>query len=966
MAINKSNKGPMNGGGDGIDNDPLHAAIERVGNKFAKTTNEVDQLGRKMNSLLRQRADLSEAQSKDKTVSQAPWTTDQFNRIDQEIAKAQASMNSHDANRNAAATQEVSNIITKQFSKSSINSAVNEMRGNADVQSRAYAMIYLPNSELKQQQALARGALNMRERASQGYVGQMFSDGGRTVNSEAQLKAQSQWTQGSKDSIATLAASESALQIQRDMGLDPISRERKTAKQIGYANSLLGNRDLDKEIKSGSISIMDGGKARSVKNKDLDSEVFIQSQKLADQLKDLAAAVKAGKENLDDYNEKIDETADGLEKMNSARERGAGDGRNNMIGNLNAFGAGFNALGGAVSTIFGAHRQQEISNIGGYANIANNQYDLYRQGRGGNVAASLSLLGANESENFSEEQKSAVKMANGAYMFGAAAQGVAGLMTASEAGAQKGNPGAYLTGSSTANTEALQKGILGAFHGGLNELTIISDSNKKATENATGISSYHTFQQARAAVNHIGAEQVQGLRDYYTGLDVVGQSMGTNASSFIEDSGSDANLKKMIEARMSPEQYNQAAQEGIDGQGSVFKKDSIYKMQELQKFGFGNVSQNNQRAGMLASAGANNPAGSLETLIALGTQKGLDNSKAIGMMVEYTSSMASSSGGAGLGVDTTKAYSSMLAETMSPNISNRESALSQAMTAAQLTQSITTNKDVSYQGMFNTQGIEQALGAAGFDVDLGDAGILQGMSAGVLKSLKGDSAKAANIISGKGLKGVNVDNVQKMLDVLLDQKSTQVLRGGSLAAGFDPGEIAELAKMDPKLLTADQLHKLGRSASFSNFTGAEEGAAQVRSITSPVNESKLELKNNKKTETNDLRTSGYQQLSQAAAHASKELGGFTKAMEALTALQMKLEKGGMGNEKAFSTAAKDMATSFTASTVKFDSAVGKLEGAAAMLVVAANLTSNGSAVIPEWVTAAKKRLNQLKSGKTTE
>lgn len=108
-----------------------------------------------------------------------------------------------------------------------------------------------------------------------------------------------------------------------------------------------------------------------------------------------------------------------------------------------------------------------------------------------------------------------------------------------------------------------------------------------------------------------------------------------------------------------------------------------------------------------------------------------------------------------------------------------------------------------------------------------------------------------------------------------------------------------------------------------------------------------------KKQMDNLRTSGFKQLTEAAQLASTQLKDFGGAMKVFTDLQNKFEKGGVANEKEFSGAGAKMAESFSTSTGMFQTSVGTFDAAVTKLAAKVGLQSNGNPVKPEILNKRK-------------
>lgn len=958
MAINKSNKGPMNSGGaDGIDRDPLLTDLERIGQKYASTTNQRDKLTSRMNSLEQERADILESGRLDPNVRSTPFYSDNLDRVSKQINAARGAMNSYDYNRNTSATQEASNMFNKRFSQSSINGVVNQMRGQADVQNRAFGMAHMSYDQLQEQRESVMGDINFRSRSAQSQVSKMFTNGGQ-INDDAKLSAYGQYNEA-KNSFGKLAAIQNAMDIQKQAGMDTGSRFKSLAGAGARANSILNAQSVAQEIQSGSISIMDGRNAKSVKNANIDAEVMVQATNLAARLKELAEAAAGGASNLDDLRTKAEESAENLKKLEQAQAGGAGGGRNNTISNLNAFSSGFNAVGNAANTIMIGQRMQQVGNIGGYAGIANNQYDMYRKARGGDIASQLALGQTGLSGDFGDEMKNASRIVSGAHGVGAGAQVAAGgLQVASTL-----NPVENIAGTSAAQANR-QAGVLNVVQGGANLAVIAGDTSRRISENSNKIAGYQAMMQAQQAINAVGASQAQGLRDTYTGLDVVGQDMGSKASAFIQNSSGPEGLQKMMDARMSPEQFIQQAQSGVQNMGSTFDSNQIFAARNLERGGFGSMQTNMGRMSSLAAGGANNPQAGLESVLSAAVSKGLDSSKSITMMVDNTAAMSASSLGAAVGIDTIGASSSLLASSMNPALANKEFALSQAMTAQEITRQTTTNATTTFSGMANTAGLQQAFAGKGMKLDgVAAINLQSNFDIATLKSLQGNPTKAAEAFQNQGI-NIAPGQANEAVATTLRQKQLQLVQSAARPMGLNAESI--LDKINKGTLSGQELMDFNAGASRLRKGGGAELIREVQGVAAPIvnGQTGKDLTSGTgpddvKKQMDTLRTSGFKQLSEAAASASEKLGGFTSALKTFTDLQSKFEKGGMGNEETFSTAASDFAKSFGTSTGRFQDSVTKFEVAVSNLGKKAGLSSNSNPIMPEGITNLNQRKDEV-------
>lgn len=944
---NKSNKGPVNGFGV--------SEIEKIGAQaytIPKTEQEQRQRATTARTQIEALQDLPQdvilrSKALTRVASTAPNT----------LMSAEARIRSSVESRLERHNIQAANVIGREYSDVAVESRSRKMYENPNNQTQSMTMMGSSYETLSQRREEINGQIRNLGAQSTEAAGQLFTGRGPRKDLSNQIAGNAEQA---NTLVKELSSVELALKTKRQIGADPLSKFEKLNSTGQSATDYLSAKSIGEELSKGGVDIKGkGGSTVNIASADINKALAQEAENLKRALNDLATTTETSKDKLDDMRKSAEMSAENFEKLSKASAAGGG-GRDNIVGNLNAAAGGFNAVGAGAQQIMINQRMQQMGNISGFAGLANQQYDMYTKARGGDVASQLALSQFSEADNFGAEMKNATNIVQVAQATGATAQTVAGGIRVAEAAGQKANPLAYATGASTQNTAALQQGALDVVQGGTNLAVIGSDFARGTSAQANRLAGIQAQMQARQAINAVGASQAQGLRDMYTGLDVVGQSMGSRASSFIENSASAGNLQRMEDARMSPEQYIKMSQMGAANMGSTFNNDQVFAARNLEARGMGSMQDNMARMSQLASAGANNPKEGMESVLSAAMTKGLDSSKAINMMVENTAAMVSTSAGAAVGIDTTNAASSMLAASVNPNMANKEFAVQQAMTAAELTKQQTTDKGVSFLGMANTAGLRMGLGKQGINISGDQAINLQGVDIATLKSLQGDPGKAAEFFKDKGINSINQGNAGVAIDTILKEKQLQVIRSAATTQGLNAGDVLE--KMNTGTLSEVEKQKLATGAVLSGRTGISELTRETQGIAAPnvsgaVGKDLTEGKgpDDLKKQMDALRTSGFQQLTQAASSASEQLGGFTKALKTFNDLQQEFEKGGKGNEAAYSTAAGSMAKEFSAVAVKFDGAGTKMEQAAAKMMDAAGLFSNRNPVKPAFLDNLDKK-----------
>jgi hypothetical protein len=949
---NESNKKGMNTFADDIDRSSTLSELERIGQRaqrkgFQRTQLEdrIKSEGKLLNSLLEQGRTTPEFRD-------SPFYQEQTGELRQSIKGLRTKMNSMDTTARTRAESEASTYIGKQFGHAAINSQTSVLQRESAIQNRAFAMSGQTYDELQSKREDILADIRVRERQAQNEVKGMFTGRGE-VNPERSA-AIGVMMGGTRENIRELATINAAQTFQKASGQDPNSKIRNLAEMGQVANEMLSAESIAKEVQSGGVQISQGGKMGTVANEDVNTEIMTQARLLANALKELAEGAGKTDEELSKLRATADESAENMKKLEDARRAGAGGGGINYANLAMGAAGGFNALGGGAQAIMVNQRMQQMSNVAGFANIANQQYDMYQKARGGDIASQLALGQTDDAGMFGTEMSRATNTVTSLGIAAGAAQATAGGFQVAEGLKDKGTGliGGSLAGTSGIATQQIITGGQNVLQGGVTAAVGASDLARGTSAGAAQIAGYQANMQARQAINAVGASQAQGLRNFYTDLDVAGQGLGSRSSEFITNAISDENMQNMADARMSPEQYAKLSAQGAEAMGSTFDGNQAITSRYLERGGFGSAQTNMGRMATLAQAGGNNPAASMQGVLEAAFSKSLDSSKALNMMVENTTAMAANTNLAASGIDVTGAASTLLASTVNPNMANREAALQQAITAGQLTQQITTDRSVSFSGMVNTAGIQKATGLSGVESILA-----QGMTIQELKALQGAGAeKAAQQYQNQGM-NVNAANADDITNKLLREKQNQLVRDKGMALGVNTGEIAD--KMRAGTLTEAEKRTMGQAWNLGGGKGGfEEFSRQFNGVTSQNTKEGIDKAaaatsgggpEDMKKQMDTLRTSGFKQMTEAAQLASDELKKFGGALKVFTDLQNKFEKGGVENEKEFSGAGAEMAKSFSSSTGLFKESVGKFDEAARLLADKVGLLSNGNPIKPQMI-----------------
>ena len=685
-----------------------------------------------------------------------------------------------------------------------------------------------------------------------------------------------------------------------------------------------------------------------------------------------ANEAKAFLDTLEKLNKVVDSTSQefkdlsgSLDKAKEAYEAASAAGP--KIGGISAKGWGqIGAIGSIVSTIGGGimaagvdHRIADRGNIANMAGLENSKYQMYKAARHGDVASQLAMSNWGAAQRFGKQIKHTSQVAEtaqvgGNVLMGAAkAAGAVALATlaAGAAATGVGVPVAALLGSG-----AIGLGVSAASDFGVG-VSSLGRGIKSGQNYVAGVTS---DMEARKQINAIPAEQMQGLRDFYVGAGTVSMGMGSQGEGFLKqmtDSGDSETvrlmksrngdrvnkgmLENMADAGISPEQMVQMADLGNKTLGSQFSTDQVFAGRKYEKAGFGSMQENIARMGQLSNVGSNNPQSSNEAVIASAMTKGLDNSKALGMMVDNTAALvgASAVGGTG-GIDTAAVVAAQLASMVDKDSTTKEFDLARAKTATDIARASDTNVSTTFSGMMNTSRISALTGLDGVEaITAGKTDVSQWKQMqDMAKSGKAeDLQKAGEFARSRGMNIKNED-ILSTATKMIDLKQRQVAEGSGTAnaiAGGITDEQFALLKGDRLDKNSKEYSKLASIANYSGYKTVEEYQDAVKAgDVSADSKDKLNGKLSPKEgddktlqeQMDALRTGGFSQLSEAAQSAATALKDIGGALTVFTELNEKYKKGGAETEKEMSTAGGKAADKFELGADKFGNQVTRLEG----------------------------------------
>ncbi len=915
---NSSNNGRRpNSSSDAIDESHILTELERIGARAGRRTAQRGQLEERIRGEGKLLNKLIDEGQRTPIIREGPFYEEQVSGLRESIRGIRGRMNSLDVGSQTRAESEASTAISRQFSPASIGSQAANMQRQSAIQNRAFSMAGQSYDDLSARREDVLASIRTTERGALNEVKGMYGRNGQVdPEKSAALGVMFSGTQGHVRELATITA---AQQMQKMSGNDPTSKLNKVI-EMGKAATIA------EEIRSGGINISSGGQMKNISTGDIGAATIEQSRILANALKELAEGVSKTDDELAKLRSTAEESAENLDKLQRAGGGGGGYSGSQVAG---AAAGAFTAAGGAIQQIAVSQRLGQVANIAGFAGIENQKYGMYSGARGGDVMSQMLLSQYGSAQKFGRELKTGQQAAVAAYTAAGVLQTTAGGLQIAEGSAQKANPLAYASGASTQNTQAIISGGQNVVQGLSTTATNTFDLARGVSTNAAAIQGTQADMEARRALLQVSATQLQGFRDLSVGVGTAAIGMGRAGGAFIEQNTSASGVQAMIDARMSPEQFAQLSQTGVGAMGSMFSTSQTIAARGLERSGFGTAQENMQRMSTLAAGGSNNPQAGLASVMETALKNGLDSSRALTLITENTAAMAGSSTGAAMGLDTSAASASMLGAAADPTNPNREFAVQRAASASELARTFETNTAVSFSGMVNTARIGKATGLSGTESILA-----QQLDTQTLRTMQGKSGDEVSKMLRKQGIDVPSNKAGNTVDTLLDLKAMSLLEAGGagISQNVDSGALLKRIRSG-KLADGDD-KMLGTIAGLSGFKGgSDELMRQVQKIYTPVNSGTgKEVTDamagkggsNITKDIDDLRTSGFKQLSEQAFQATDSMKKFGGALQTLIDMNKDLEKfGAEGGEAKFADAAAASAETFGKSTVLFEKAVGK-------------------------------------------
>ncbi len=785
-------------------------------------------------------------------------------------------------------TSQVVNELGREYSESSINSSINSVANSPEAQQRAMSMTGVPYNDLINQQRKASSRLKTIGEINQALGSVAVNRQGMNQSVYGNIQTNTKEAQGLVSELGVISA---ALSQQKSLGNDPKSRTSALLQDVAKAQGVSGT---DKAYEAAQNLIKSFEKLSEVT--DITSNEFKDLQKTTDEArKNFAAAGGDGGRNT----------------------------RDTFMGYANIAQSGFGAAANAIQQIGVNQRLGQAQNAAEYADFENQKYQTYKAAAGGDIASLMQLSQFSGAEGFGGGLKTASQVAVAAQLAGGITQSSMGAVDI----ASTLNPVENALSTSAAQ-ERRESGIINVVEGTAVEAVAGSDLIRGVSAGQADLAGRQARLNLSRAVNAVGAEQVQGFRDFSVGMSTAAIGMGSRGEEFLNKSISDSNLNRMASARISPEQMAQMSQMGVASMGSMFNTDQVFTARTNEQRGLGTMQENMQRLSSLSAAGANNPSESLGAITEGAVMKGLDSSKALNAVVDHTASIAAASTGRALGMDTSAAASALLTAGITKDTPNKEAALERSASLQETFNQVGTNANVSFAGMVNTARIGRSTGLGGVSSILASQ-----IDDATLMSMNKDNATAMLTKAGIDVRGKNAPD---MVGKLKEDRQMQLLEAGNFGINYDRADTLKRLKSGTALTQDEELGVNQAAGLLGMKTGQKITGDDLKNRILGVNAAvpkesfgPVDVNADKTRASLDkLRTAGFEQLSTAASTAATNLGGAANAIKTLTAAIESLSKEMPGMEKNATTSAGRAAAGgkgMDMNVTGFNTAIDKLD-----------------------------------------
>lgn len=784
--VNKSGK-PVNsassveGIGASRRSQSIDEVMKRAQQSVQRPIGEMRKLQQRLSDLRQQRSNLKdeleyilneENQSQEDLAQQIAEINEEYGSVQEGLKQTYGSLKNIRSTTSARVQSRVGSVVSRYVSPGEQESRVRMMSRQTNTLEPAI------------REATSRGYTGLEQRREQamsqasGYAAQI--EEAQQAGDMSRVARLGQQMQASETQAAVASK---GLQYLKQRGQDPESRFLRAQNVADRAQSRVENEQIIQQAESGELRGVD--------------EISKELGEVAASLRNLKQELNDGKISLEEFNEKAGEAADRYERLEKEESASGGGGYGGLTRNQ---ARGVMAARVASSAVRGLTQFQQASQvdyrIAGMSNAAqlarqqNQQYDAASAAVGGDMEAANMLFGGFENaaafqEDVATSQRRIRQQQVGAETADAAIGAYTGMKLVK---------GAMRAGSSlVAGRGGMGTSFLmGAAGSGIRAGTLTQDIREGVSEVQAGNAAYNAALQAQQEILRVPTRFRQRYRDFGSAMGIATRGAGADREEILNQMDDPAYVASLRQSRIGVDRANDLINQGIAQQGSdVFNLyGSLGQARRMEQMGLGTMEQQFGRMGQLANAGAGDPTQALVDSMEEAVSRGFDNSKAVGMMVDATVSLAQSGATTQLGIDATGGITELMGRALGTRDPNSSSALQiqAAQVGIQQQSGLLTNRSLSFGNMARDTRLRQLLG------DPMQAANAATLTAEQLQTLQGGGENAERLAYTKGLTGLinesgGID--QKMVKQLSNIQRDFAEFGGAGGVGY---------AVDPKVM----------------------------------------------------------------------------------------------------------------------------------------------------------------------
>ncbi len=539
---------------------------------------------------------------------------------------------------------------------------INRVAGSTDAYSAAQQFRGMSYGDLERQRMTA---VQDASRASQRGLGLFESN----IPAEEKQRRIAGAEVRREQAIGTAGAIDVQLRQMRQMGMDPMSRDLTFAQRAAGAARYTQQQDIATKVARGDIG--DAAGDSGIKDMKGVLQAFSDVQReIIQKNKQLAVIFDKTGKTAEGLRGELDKLTKQSNQLGGVMGAGQGD-QMRRAQRWQSAGEFAQAASESISEIMVKQPIAQARLRGEFAALGNQQFGDVMGAMRGDMKSLLMTQTWGDVEASSGRRFRAGQVTAGTAMVADIAGTVA---RTTSAGVSGGGTETFLgIGAGDKLKGLIDAGLIGA-GGALRNIGRGVAIERGLPGGEAALQDAQATRKMHSQLFEIRSQNMQAFKDFEVGAAVAMRGLGGGQIGRVSTSGAfsvtqmdrkEAFLADMREARQAAANIgvtgamqNQITAAGIQGLGAQFQARDVISLRQLERTGYGTIQQNLQRRQALQMLGAGQQD-DLEEMIKMGTERGLNSSKAIDMMVQAT--VATAQGMANVGLDVGKNTAGIIA-----------------------------------------------------------------------------------------------------------------------------------------------------------------------------------------------------------------------------------------------------------------------------------------------------------------